>query len=444
MGRSTVNASPARTLSSFDAVALIVGMVIGAGIFKTPSIVAAYAGSAEGVVLFWLLGGALSFVGALCYAELTTTFPDTGGDYHFIRRAFGNSPAFLFAWARSSVIQTGSIAMLAFIVGDYMAAALSTGKGTAAWYAAGVIALVTAVNLYGIKQGKLLQNLLALAIVLGLLSVVLAGLSLHRTAGAEGQGTAVPGRAMIFVLLTYGGWNEAAYISAEIRNVERNMTRILFLSIALITGLYVAVNLAYLKGLGLAATAGSGTVAADLMRLAMGDSGVLLISLLIVIAAVSTLNAVVITGARTNYALGRDFKLLRFLGTWMERSGSPASALLAQAFIALLLVGLGALTRDGFSTMVEYTAPVFWFFFFLVGIALFVLRWKEPDRHRPFCVPLYPLTPAIFCLFCLSMLWSSFQYAGLGALVGCAVLAAGLPLLYLAQRREREPIGDGG
>jgi amino acid transporter len=438
MRSSSVTPSPARTLSPVDAVAIIVGVVIGAGIFKTPSVVAAHAGSAEAVVLFWLLGGALSFVGALCYAELTTAFPDSGGDYYFIRRAFGLRPAFLFAWARSAVIQTGSIAMLGFVIGDYTAGLLRTGSGSSAWYAAGAIALLTAVNRAGIRQGKLLQNLLTLAIIIGLASLVLAGVSLSAPpSAAPPLAGSVPGKAMIFVLLTYGGWNEAAYISAEIRNVERNMTRILFFSIGLVTFIYTAVNIVYIKGLGLAATAQSQTAAADLMRLVMGESGARLISLLIVVAAVSTMNAVIITGARTNYALGRDFRLLQFLGSWREHAGAPEAALLVQAVISFLLVGLGALTRDGFSTMVEYTAPVFWFFFLLVGLALFVLRWKEPGRPRPFRVPFYPLTPVVFCLFCLYMFQSSFRYVGAGALTGVAVLAAGLPLMYLALKKER-------
>lgn len=429
--------SPARTLSSVDAVAIIVGVVIGAGIFKTPSLVAASAGSAHAVVLFWLLGGALSFVGALCYAELTTTYPDSGGDYYFIRRAFGSGPAFLFAWARSTVIQTGSIAMLAFIIGDYAAALFGTGTGSSPWYAAAAVAGLTGINVAGIRQGKLLQNLLSLAIITGLVSVVLAGLSLQGPAAEQAPGMAAPGRAMIFVLLTYGGWNEAAYLSAEIRNAERNMTRILFVSIAIITTIYIAVNVVYLKGLGLAATARSETVAADLMRTVMGESGALMISFLIVIAAVSAMNAVIITGARTGYALGRDFRFLGFLGGWREKAGAPAPALLMQAAVSLLLVALGGLTRHGFSTMVEYTAPVFWFFFLLVGIALFVLRRKDPGRHRPFRVPLYPFTPVVFCLFCIYMFQSSFRYAGAGAATGAAVLAAGLPLLYLALKQER-------
>ncbi|OGW38217.1 MAG: amino acid permease [Nitrospirae bacterium GWD2_57_9] len=428
--------TPVRTLSSFDAVAIIIGIVIGAGIFKTPSMVAAHSGSMSAVVLFWIFGGVISLVGALCYAELATAYPDAGGDYHFLRRAFGNRTAFLFAWARMTVIQTGSIAMLAFILGDYTAAALGTNAASSWQYAALVVIVLTLLNTAGIRQGTRAQNVLTGMIVLGLLFVVVAGLSLSYPALPTGSGPAVPGKAMVFVLLTYGGWNEAAYISAEIRQPKRNMTRVLLISIAIITAIYVAANLVFLKGLGLAGTARSETVAADLMRLVMGENGARFISGLIVLAAVSTMNAVIITGARTNYALGRDFPLLRPLGKWQARSSAPVNALLLQCAIAIALVALGALTRSGFTTMVEYTAPVFWFFFLLVGISLFVLRRKDPGRERPFRVPLYPLTPVLFCIFCVYMFQASFTYAGIGAVAGLGVLLAGVPVMELTVRGE--------
>ena len=375
----------AKTLSPFDAIALIIGVVIGAGIFKTPALVAAHSGSTGGVVLLWVLGGLVSLIGALCYAELATAFPDSGGDYHFIRRAFGDKPAFLFAWARMTVIQTGSIAMLAFVIGDYSSEVVRLGPHSSTWYAALVIVILTAVNTRGIQQGKSLQNILSAGIVLGLVAVVLAGLSLPSS--PESAATASffpdPGKAMIFVLLAYGGWNEAAYISAEIKQLERNMAKVLLSSIAIITTIYVAANVVFMKGLGLGGTARSETVAADLMRLAVGENGARFISVLIVLAALSTLNAVIITGARSNYALGRDFQLFRFLGAWRGGPGIPANALLVQSVIALALLGLGTLTRSGFATMVEYTAPVFWFFFLLVGLSLFVLRRKNPTETAP-------------------------------------------------------------
>src|SRR5574337_138643 len=432
--------APARTLSPFDAVAFIVGIVIGAGIFKNPSLVAAHAGSESLVMLLWLLGGLISFVGALCYAELTTTYPDEGGDYTFIRRAFGARIAFLFAWARATVIQTGAIAMLAFILGDYASAVFSLGRHSSSWYASAAILLLTAVNLAGIRPGKSVQNALTTGIVLGLLSVVAAGWTLAAPAAPPdgAAGFSVPGKAMIFVLLTYGGWNEAAYLSAEVRDAKKNMARVLFASITLVTIIYVAANFVFLKGLGIAGAARSEAIAADLMRLIMGENGAALVSALIVTASMSTMNAAIISGARANYALGRDFVFLRFLGRWREAGSVPVNALLLQSAVSLGRVLFGTAARSGFTAMVEYTAPVFWFFFLLAGASLFALRRQAPDRPRPFSVPLYPATPLAFCLFCISMFWSSIAYAGAGGMAGVFVLLSGVPVLFLALSREQK------
>jgi amino acid transporter len=245
---------------------------------------------------------------------------------------------------------------------------------------------------------------------------------------------------MVFVLLTFGGWNEAAYLSAEVRDPRRNMVRVLVASIAVITTLYLAVNLALLNGLGLGQMARSEAVAADLMRRSLGEGGARMIAFLVVIAALSTINATMMTGARSAYALGRDFPALGFLGRWKETEGTPANALLLQGGIALLLVAAGAGVRSGFEAMVSYTAPVFWFFFLLTGLSLFVLRRREPATHRPFRVPLYPLLPLLFCLVCIAMLVSSLAYTGVGALAGAAVLLAGIPL-FLWVRKGSNPEG---
>ena len=234
---------------------------------------------------------------------------------------------------------------------------------------------------------------------------------------------------MVFVLLTYGGWNEAVYVSAELRGGRRQIALALIVSIFVITTLYLLVNYAYLYALGLEGTAKSETIAADVMRRGIGESGAVLISVLVAVSALTSANATVLTGARTNYALGRDFSPFAFLGKWNERAGTPTNALIVQGAVALLLVILGAWTRKGFETIVEYTAPVFWFFFLLTGISLLVLRRKEPNVLRPFRVPLYPLTPLVFCLTSAYLLYSSLAYTGVGALVGLAVLAAGALLL---------------
>ncbi|MBW4685102.1 MAG: amino acid permease [Komarekiella atlantica HA4396-MV6] len=435
---TTEAAAPKPSLTLPDAIALIVGIVIGAGIFQTPALVAAQAGSDIAVLLFWLLGGVVSLVGALCYAELATAYPNVGGVYYYLKRAFGRGVAFLFAWARMTVIQTGSIALLAFVFGDYASQILRLGTLSSSIYAAIAIALLTALNIIGLQQGKWTQNLLSAAKVLGLLLVVIIGLMAvpNSAVPVESASSGAWGLAMVFVLLSYGGWNEAAYISAEIQNKQRNIVRSLLWSIGIITAIYLLINLAYLRGLGLANMAQSEAVAADLMRSLWGAPGALFISLLIAIATLGATNATIFTGARTNYALGQDFSLFGFMGRWQQRPSTPTYALLLQAAIALLLVFLGTFTRKGFETMVDYTAPVFWFFFLLSGISLLVLRNQEPQILRPFRVPFYPFTPLLFCAVCGYLLYSSLVYTGVGAVVGVVVVAAGIPMLLWNNYRQ--------
>jgi amino acid transporter len=433
---------PKQTFSVMDVTALIVGVVIGVGIFKTPSMIATNTGRTDVFFLAWLAGGIISLAGALCYAELATAYPHTGGDYHYLKRAFGGKVGFLFVWSRMTVIQPGSIAMLAFVFGDYLSQILPLGHSVHSLYAALSIAILTALNLMGTQKGKWTQNLLTVIKLIGLLSVVVAGMifssSPSSRVAADPNPEASFGLAMIFVLLTFGGWNEAAYISAELHEVRRNMVRALLYGIGIITAIYLLMNLAYLKGLGLKEMGQSEVVAADLIRRILGQGGAKFISLLIVVSTLGAINASLFTGCRTNYAMGQDFSLFGFLGRWHERSNTPTNALLFQGGIALLLVLLGTLARKGFVTMVEYTAPVFWCFFLLTGLSLFVLRIKEPEVTRPFRVPLYPLTPFFFCITCAYMLQSSVAYTGIGALVGLAVLGAGALLLLIIRVGHHE------
>lgn len=433
-GATADGGSPKSLLTLSDAVALIVGIVIGAGIFQTPRLVAVQAGSNLAVLVFWFAGGLVSLVGALCYAELATAYPNVGGVYYYLKRSFGREIAFLFAWARMTVIQTGSIALLAFVFGDYASQIWRLGAFSSSIYAACAIVLLTALNILGLQQGKWTQNWLSMAKVLGLLLVVVLGLTAIPDSTSvlptEPASSGNWGLAMVFVLLSYGGWNEAAYISAEMHNKQRNIVRSLLWSIGIITAIYLLINLAYLKGLGLSNMAESEAVAADLMRAIAGEPGALFISLLIAVSTLGAINATIFTGARTNYALAQDFSLFRFMGRWEQRHSTPIQAFLLQVAIALALVLLGTITRGGFETMVDYTAPIFWLFFLLSGVSLFVLRIREPERLRPFSVPFYPLTPLLFCASCVYLLYSSLAYTGQGAIVGVVVVAAGIPLLF--------------
>jgi len=407
---------PQRLLDPLGAVALILGVVIGAGIFKTPALVASLSGDVGWTLGVWLLGALISVMGALCYAELCCAYPHAGGDYHFLHRAFGRNASFLYAWARATVINPGAIALLAFVFGDYFSQVLSLGPYSSALWALLIVLLLTAVNMLGIHASSRIQFWLILFEVLGLIAVVVAGFTLEAgdSSGAFFD-TAPPmaqlGLALVFVLLTFGGWSEAAYISAEVRGGPRVIVRVIVISMALLTVLYLLVNAALLHGLGLQGLEASKTAAADVLGLAWGPWAQKALGLFVAIAALTSINATMVVGARTKYALGRDWVSLGQLGTWSGPTGSPSRAYALQAVISLGLIALGMREADGFSAMVEFTAPMFWSFLMLVGLALMWLRRTDSAATRPFRVPLYPFTPLVFCAACAFLAYSSVMYA---------------------------------
>lgn len=420
----------------------MIGAVVGVGIFKTPALVAANVETGWAFIAVWVVGGLVTLIGALCYAELASAYANAGGEYHFLARAFGRPLAVLFGWARGSVIQTGAIGAVAFVFGDYANTFLPLGTHGAAIHGALAILALTAVNVVGTPHGSALQNVMSALLVITVLALIVAGFAAGPAPPAPPppSGAGALGMAMILVLLTYGGWNEVTYLSGELRDARRNMVRVLLIGTAALTVLYVAANAAMLWVLGLAALRDSPAVATDVMRLALGETGAVLIGVFIALAALSTLNATIITGARVYYAAARDLSILPGIGQWSARGVAPANGLMLQAVLALALVGLGAATRSGFQAMVDYTAPVFWAFMFLIGLSLIVLRRRSPRRVLPFRVPLYPLTPLLFCASCLAMLYASIVHTGIGALVGIGVVLLGTPLLFFTRTPQaRDP-----
>jgi amino acid transporter len=433
-------------LSVPDGIFLTVGMVIGVGIFKLPSLVAGNTASPTAFLLAWLLGGVVSLCGALVYAELAARHPETGGEYAFLQRGLGRGAAFVFAWSRMTVIQTGAIAAVAFAFGDYASEILRLGeKSSAVWAAVAVVAF-TLLNFAGTLQSKTLQKVMEVVLIAALVLLALAALTAGGTpkpaAPAAGAHLSF-GLAMIFVLFTYGGWNEAAYLAGEVRDARRNMVRILVWGIVAVTALYLLVNLGYLAALGLGGMRDSKAVAVDAIRLVAGEKGAVLVALIVCVSALTTMNAAIFTGARTNWALGRDYAMFRGLGNWRESGSTPANALLLQGAITLGLIAAGSTTPDGFGAMVAYTAPVFWTFFLLTGVTLFVFR-RRGGEAPAFRAPLYPLVPLAFLATCAYMLWSSIDYIrnpvygpkfGDMVLAGLAVMAVGIPLYFLARRK---------
>ncbi|MEW4531210.1 amino acid permease [Maioricimonas sp. JC845] len=447
-------------LSPFDAGSIIVGIVVGTAIFKAPPFVFSNVPGPVSGLLVWLAGGVLSLIGALCYSELATTYPRLGGEYVYLTRAYGSWLGFLFGWTQLTAILTGSVGTMAFVFGDYAQHIAGLAGIPVAASAVFSVVLLTAVNLRGIVVGKTVQNILSIAKVGGLVAILLAAMAAGipeegiSSTGGEGRGAISLGLAFVFVLYAYGGWSDAAFIAAEVRDLNRNIPRALLIGVGAITLLYLAVNGAYLLVLGYEGLCNSGAPAADVLERVLGKTAAGVVSVLVMISALGAINGMLYAGSRVFATLGEDHRCMGWLGKWNDRD-VPATAFLALAVLSvglilavgteagrklvdvlLGLVGIAPMPWEqyggGFDTLVSAMAPVFWVFFLLSGLSLMVLRWQDGERPRPFRVPLYPFTPIVFCLTSGYMLYSSLMYARQLALFGLLPVLVGLAL-YVGQ-----------
>jgi amino acid transporter len=433
-------ASPRRQLTLLDSTSIIVGIMIGSSIYESTPLIA---GAVPGIGWFlavWLLGGALSLVGALCYAELANAFPTEGGDYVYLSRAMGRKLGFLFAWTQFWIVRPGSVGAMAYVFARY-ANELWPLPGRfhpLVAYAVASIVILSGINLLGVRQGKWTQNVLTIAKFVGLTAVVAAGFafgsSTTRAPSLPAGDSFDFGFAMILIFYAYSGWNEMAYVGSEVRDPAKNILRALMLGTLAVVVLYLLLNLAFLYALGFDGMRHSKAVATDMLRLGLGDWGGRTISVLICISALGAINGMIFTGARIYYAMGAEHRLFAWLGKWNAKRDTPLQSLVIQGVVTTVLaIGFG-LTEKGFERSVVFTAPPFWIFLFLVGVSLFVLRIREPELPRPYRVPWYPVLPLVFCLSSVFMVYSSLTYAmkeqpyGMYASVG--ILAAGFVLSF--------------
>jgi amino acid transporter len=393
-----------------------------------------------------------------------------GGDYVYLTRAFGPFAGFQFGWAQLAVILTSSTGMMGFVFGEHAVKLFGIAKDDApaatVWFALGAIGILAAINLLGVVLGKATQNILSLTKVLGLGGIILAGLIFGQPSGAWQSHAATDsaasfGTALILVLYAYGGWNDAAFVAAEMRN-RRDIPTTLILGTAGVMLIYLLVNVAYIQALGFPQTQGfnpTPIAARTLERVGGWASSA--ISILVMISALGAINGLLFAGSRVCAALGADHSAFETLGRWNRRLGSPVWSILALAGISMAMVlavgtkygrdtidqvltsiGLYALPWDkyfgGFDTLFAGTAPVFWLFFLLTGLALFVLRRKDPHMERPFRVPAYPVVPLIFCGMCIFGMYSALVYAKWVALIGLVPLLLGIPLYWVSRHRVAE------
>ncbi len=430
-------AAPRRELSLFDSVCIIGGVIIGAGIYESTPLVAQNVTDGSTLILAWLLGGVLSLVGALCYAELATAYPREGGDYVYLTEALGRRCGFLFAWAQLWVVRPGSIGAMAYVFARYANRLCPLGDGHSALvvHAVAAIVVLTGINVLGIHEGRWTQNVLTTVKFLGLGIVCAVGLffggAAERAVPSQSAiNTPNFGQAMILVLFVYGGWNEMAYVGAEVRDPRKNILRALVLGTLAVTAIYLLANLAFLRALGFEQVRRSADVAGNVLQQSFGQGSSRFIQLLIAVSALGAIQGMIFTGARIYYAMGQDHRLYAWLGRWNSRYGTPIRSLLVQAAITLaLVIGFGW-TKGGFSALVNFTTPVFWIFFCLVAVSLIVLRYRRPELQRPYRVPWYPVLPLVFCLSCLLMVYASLSWAveqrSYEALWAIALMALGI------------------
>ncbi len=435
---------PKKELSLFDSTCIIVGIIIGVGIFQMAPDIARGAYCWWGVLAIWLAGGLISLFGALGYAELASAYPQEGGDYVYLSRAYGRWAGYLFGWIQLAIVRPGDIAVMAFAFAMYARTIYDPFTGSSISYGqrvyAGVaVAILTVINILGVKEGKWTQNILTIVKALGLLAIV--GVAVVGPQSSPTSATFEPfpvSLALIFVLFTFGGWNEMAYVAAEVKNPHRNIVRALVLGSVAVTILYLLVNGAFLHTLGYEGLATSKAVATDCVSTAFPKIGGGLVSALVCISALGALNGLIFTGARISYALGAEHKTFGVLGRWHSGMGTPVWALAAQGAIAVALI----LIFGSFVDTILYTATAVYTFYLATSLSVIVLRYKEPRAERPYRVTGYPVTTLIFCAVCAFLIYSSISYAWSqkrGSLILLfVVLSVGVLLYILTSQKPRQ------
>jgi basic amino acid/polyamine antiporter, APA family len=440
-----------RELSGVDATAVVIGAIVGVGIFFTPSRVAQLAGDSELALLTWGLGGLIAMLGALTFAELGALVPRAGGQYELLRDAYGSATGFVYVICNATATQAGAIGVIALVCVDNLAVAV-TGGVLGAWVTLGCAVAITAgialANAAGVRWGARIQNLTVvakLATLLAVATVALVAAPEQTDAIASSPADqlrlspiAAIAAALVPTLFTFGGWQQVLWIGGEVKQPERNLPVSIIVGVSIVVAVYLLVNWAYLALLGHAGVATSETLAADAVAVVFGDPGRRAIAIAVSISALGVLNAQLLTGPRLLYALARDGRLWPLLGRVHATRGTPipAIALLAGMAIVLLLVA----GQDGVDRLLTGVVLVDGVFFTLTGLASLVLARRVPHAARPVRMPGFPFVPLVFGLSELAVVvgaWLDPEVRGAAA-IGAAWIAGAL-ILYLVRFNERAP-----
>jgi APA family basic amino acid/polyamine antiporter len=430
----------ARRLNAFDATMLVMGGIIGAGIFVNPAEVARHVHTPQLIIGVWVLGGLIALAGALVYAELADRRPEVGGQYAYLRDAFGPMPAFLYGWSLLLVIQSGGMAAVAITFARYFLelAPLPLSEGA---IASAVLLLLVAINCLGVRTGGTVQSGLMVLKILAIAALVVGGLAFasahpELSAAAETQSAASPGTiaaigaAMTPVMFAYGGWQTASFVAGEMRDPRRDLVRALLMGVAGVVILYTSVAFVCLYALGPTGLAQSPTPAADAMRLALGDRGATLIALGIAVSALGFLSQGMLTAPRVYFAMAEDGLFFRRVAEVSETTRVPVVAILLQGAVAIAIALSGT-----YGQILSYVVSIDFIWFGLTGAALFVFRRRDPGGEG-FRAPGHPLTTGLFVLACALVVIATVASNPVNSAIGFLILLAGIPACRYWQGKQ--------
>jgi APA family basic amino acid/polyamine antiporter len=429
----------ARRLGTFDATMLVMGGIIGSGIFVTPAEVGRHVTTPLLIVGVWVLGGIVALAASFVYAELAARRPEVGGQYAYLRDAYGPMPAFLYGWALLLVIQSGGMAAVAITFARYFADLAQVALPDSV-IAVAVLALLTLINCLGVRSGSNVQSGLMVLKIAAITALVLAGLLLapaaapHPTAHTPTSLStlAAIGAAMTPVMFSYGGWQTSSFVAGEMRNPQRDLARGLLVGVAGVVLLYTAVAFVCVHALGPAGLASSKTPATEVMRLAVGDKGATFIAIGVTISSLGFLSQGMLTAPRVYFAMAEDGLFFRRVAEVSPVTRVPVVAILLQGVAAAVIALSGT-----FGQILSYVVSVDFIFFGLTGAALFIFRRRDPERRVSFEAPWHPLTTGLFVLACAITVVATVWNNPVNSMVGYAILAAGIPACLYWQRKNR-------
>jgi len=430
-----------RALGLTDCALLVIGAVIGSGIFLTPSNIARTTQSVSAVIFVWVLGGVLSFCGALAYAELGTAFPRAGGIYIFLREAYVRMTAFLYGWCVFFVMVTGSIATLASAFAIYLGYLVPVSPWILKTAAIGVIVVLTIINCLGIRAGARVQNFLTVIKIGSLLGI--AGVlfscgkgTLRHLSQSDVSIFRTPwsalGIAMIAVLWAYDGWHLLTFAAGEVRNPRRNLTGGLVLGMLAVIVLYLTVNFSYLYLMPFEDIARSSRIASDALGRGIGPLGGTLVALAILISITGAINSNILGGPRVYYAMAREGLFFRHAARVHPRYHVPTVSIVLNGVWASFLTLVGSFER-----LFSYVIFVSWIFYALGAAAVIVLRYKRPDLERPYRVWGYPWVPVLFILIAAAIVLNTVVNDFKNSFWGLVVVLSALPAYFHWNRKSR-------